>query len=308
MDTYVLPKIIRHDKDAPCYVANKLPDTRYQFFYNEETGEYLIKHNNGPYRAMTGDDEYELRIWAIHNGFTMSTVKLAITELADLNRISLIRDGLTALVWDGMPRIDAVAACLHVEREWPQDVAQRWLTSWMLGAVGKVLSNEQNPVLVLEGKSEIGKSYFAKWLGIAIKSAFIAADLKPRSRTAAYNAQRYFVWEITNLDDIKNDAVFGFRTFITQEASISRAYRNPRKINVSLIATTTAHIHPCMTKAMGSRRFLILPITRIDWSYTAFDPRQVWAEAVARWRSGERGTLNEDDIKLRDALFLSRQA
>lgn len=307
MSNYVLPPIIRSDKDAPCYVANKLPSTGYRFFYNIETGEYLIKQNDGPYRAMDGDDEFNLRIWAINNGFTMSTVKLAITELAYLNRISLIRDGLTSLTWDGVSRIDSVATCFHVEQRWPQDNARRWLTSWMLGAVGKVLSNEQNPVLVIEGESEIGKSYFTQWLGSAIESSFISADIKPQSRTASYNAQRYFVWEITNLDDIKNDAIYDFKTFITQESSISRAYRDPRKVNASFIATTDKHKHPCMTKEMGSRRFLILPVISIDWSYTKLSPRRVWAEAVARWRSGERGTLRDDDIKLRDALFLSRQ-
>lgn len=307
MDKYVLPPIIRSDKDAPCYVANKLPNTGYFFFYNIETGEYLIKQNGGLYRAMDGDDEFKLRIWAINNGFTMSTVKLAITELADLNRISLIRDGLISLTWDGVSRIDSVATCFHVERGWPKDISNRWLTSWMLGAVGKVFSNEQNPVLVIEGESEIGKSYFAQWLGSAIESSFIAADIKPSSRTAAYNAQRYFVWEITNLDDIKNDAIYDFKTFITRESSISRAYRDPRKVNASLIATTNTHKHPCMTEKMGSRRFLILPVTYIDWNYTAVSSSQLWAEAVARWRSGERGTLRDDDIKLRDALFLSRQ-
>lgn len=307
MNNYVLPPIIRSDKDAPCYVANKLPSTGYLFFYNVETGEYLIKQNGGPYRAMDGNDEYNLRIWSINNGFTMSTVKLAITELADLNRISLVKDGLTSLTWDGVSRIDSVAKCFHVERGWPQDTANRWLKSWMLGAVGKVLGKEQNPVLVLEGKRETGKSYFAKWLGSAIESAFIAADIKPRSRTAAYNAQRYFVWEITNLDAIKNDAIYDFKTFITRESSISRAYRDPRKVNASFIATTNSQTHLCMTKEMGSRRFLILPLINIDWSYTEVSPQQLWAEAVARWRSGERGTLMDDDIKLRDALFLSRQ-
>lgn len=303
MDAYTVPQITRNDKTAPSYVANMLAHAGYHFFYNTETGDYVLKHNGGPYRAMDGDDEHNLKVWAIRNGIKPSDVKYAIAELADLNRISLIKDSLESLTWDGQQRIADLAACLQVTRKWPRDLALRWLTSWMLGAVGKVLGDAQNPVLVIEGDSGIGKSYLAYWLGSAIESAFISSDLKLNNRKSIYNAQRYFVWEILNLDQIRGADVISFRNFITLNRGSVRSNANQRKLNASFIATTRIRKHECMTTQMGSRRFLILPVMHIDWIYTALNSRQLWAEAVYRWRAGERGTLQGDDIKLRDDLF-----
>ena len=42
--------------------------------------------------------------------------------------------------------------------------------------------------------------------------------------------------------------------------------------------------------ATGNRRYLVLTLTGLDWSYQQLDPRQVWAEAVAR-RDAKRGNL-----------------
>lgn len=306
MDAYTVPQITRNDKTAPSFVANLLAHSGYHFFYNTETGDYLLKHNGGPYRAMDGDDEHNLKVWAIKNGIKPSVVKYAIAELADLNRISLIRDSLLALRWDGVHRIVEISESFITYGLPNVALHYKFLTAWMLGAVGKVLGSEQNPVLVIEGNSGIGKSRFARWLGSGVESAFLSEDLRINNKRSIYNAQRYFVWEITNLDSIKKSDIGSFKSFITREESIAPGFSNPRKLNASFIATAKIQKHDCMTWEMGSRRFLIIPTLILSDYYTNFDPQQVWAEAVARWLSGERASLSEEDIDLRDRLFESR--
>ena len=45
----------------------------------------------------------------------------------------------------------------------------------------------------------------------------------------------------------------------------------------------------------GSRRFRVCTITKIDWAYeAAIDINQVWAQAVALYRDGERWTLDAE--------------
>jgi hypothetical protein len=49
----------------------------------------------------------------------------------------------------------------------------------------------------------------------------------------------------------------------------------------------------------GSRRFMVVVITAVDWKYsTELDPAQVWAEANAAFLAGESGDLPDTESQL----------
>ena len=58
-----------------------------------------------------------------------------------------------------------------------------------------------------------------------------------------------------------------------------------------------------LTDPTGNRRFLICRLARVNWGYTALDPHQVWAEAMAMYKQiPDAYRLSPDEVKLRAAI------
>lgn len=276
-----------------------LAHSGYHFFYNTETGSYLIKTNEGMYRDMNSDDARSLNVWARENNVDQTVLDRAIAELASVNRISLIRDSLLSLKWDGKKTIAEVSEALLPYYEYLEFSVAPYtlLKSWMLGAVGKVLGDEPGHLLLIEGDSGIGKSKFITWLCSGIESIYLYKDLNFTDKTTIYNAQRYFVWQISNFDSIKPFEADFLCDFIQQKEGSTQEFKDCRKLNASFIAESQIQRHGCMATPFTRFCFLIMPLDRISDYYTEFDPSQAWAEAVARWLSGERWYLtSQDDV------------
>lgn len=293
MNTYKVPHITRKDKTEPSYVACLLADEGYRFFSNKETGVYLLKHNDSPYRDLSSEDEHDLKCWAVRNCVAPSIMKRAVAELADLNPISLIRDSLLSLRWNKKHTIAEIAESLLTPYHYTLHVSPfNMLKAWMIGAVGKVLGDWCNSVLVIESASDIGARDFVRWLCSGVESVYLADELDFRGTSRVYNTQRYFLWEITNLDRIKSSDTERFIDLIIQKEGTALGSVHPRKLNASFIATAKMQKHACMASYFCKHWFFIMPLGRISDYYTNFDPKQAWAEAVVLWRSGERGWLD----------------
>jgi hypothetical protein len=101
-----------------------------------------------------------------------------ITEVSYRHRHSPLSDYFDSLIWDGTPRLREFAqAYLQDDDAVVEDDDGRveylrciYFPKWMVGAVAKVFTEgkEQNAVLVLAGKQNIGKSTFARRLGEGI--------------------------------------------------------------------------------------------------------------------------------------------
>jgi hypothetical protein len=243
----------------------------------------------------------------------------AVAVLADKHKYARIRDRLRGLTWDEQAHIARLADHLLTR---PGDViiyadgtqrraAEAFLRRWLIGAVGQILDQQQNLVLVLAGPQDAGKSAFARWLGSILPEAYYEGRFEPEAKDTALRMLESLVWEIGELDGVTSKhAAAILKLMLTQEEVIARrAYgrydiRGP--VRASFIGTVNDDNEGFLVDPTGNRRYMVISLTGIDWAYTQLDATQVWAEAVAAYQAGERGRPSDEERAWRDRVNAER--
>ena len=110
----------------------------------------------------------------------------------------------------------------------PDGWFHRWLYRWMVGAIAKVYDAARNPMLVLSGPQDIGKSYFVKWLCADLPDNFMKQAINPDDKDAELRLSDTFIWEVDELPNTttrqNSEALKSFLTlpFIKRRAAYGR--------------------------------------------------------------------------------------
>jgi hypothetical protein len=215
-----------------------------------------------------------------------------------------IKDYLSGLEWDGKPHIHSLAS--HFTSSDPEivydDTTRRslveiYLYRWLIGAVAKVFDRKQNAMLVLGGPQGIGKSEFVRWLCTKLPAHYFEGQIQPGDRDSMLRFATNFIWEVAELDATTRRADrSALKGALTQESiKLRKAYGHfdtEAPAIVSFIGTFNPDHAGFLDDPSGSRRFWITTITHINWAYQQnIDIDQVWAEAVAAYRSGKSWRL-----------------
>ncbi len=205
-----------------------------------------------------------------------------------------VRDYLDGLAWDGVPRLDRVfTAYLGAEdTEYTRKVARLLFCS----GVARIYAPGQkyDYLVVLIGAQGTGKSTFVRIMGVDwFSDSLKIIDMK--DKTAAEKLLGVWVVEIPEMDGFGKVDSNTIKSFLTmQEDRFRPAYARhtvdrPRQF----IAVGTTNKQDFLTDETGNRRFLPVDIGVINPVKSVFSELrpiidQIWAEAVARWRAGER--------------------
>ncbi len=208
------------------------------------------------------------------------------------NTFHPIRDYLSALVWDGMPHISALAA--HVTDEY--GVFEQWLRKWMIGAVAKALNEHQNAVLVWDGAQGIGKSQLVHWLcPPAVSRYFSESALDLRDKDNYIRLAGTWLWELGEFGQtIRHVDREALKNFVSQKTvKVRKPYDRFDTFKPALASMigTVNNESGILDDPTGNRRFWVTRIHKIDWAYTRLDVNQLWAEAAAAYKAGEPWTL-----------------
>jgi len=180
-----------------------------------------------------------------------------------------------------------------------------YLKKWLVGAVAKAYTGDQNAMLVLDGKQGIGKSQFAKWIN-PIKGFFHEGAIYPDSKDCLINLTKYFIWEVSELGATTRKADReALKDFITKEWLNFRApyaKQNTSKKALSTFIGTINNEAGFLTDPSGNRRFNVITIKKIDWGYTKLNINEVWARAYNLYQNGFDYKLTFDEAKARDTL------
>ena len=117
---------------------------------------------------------------------------------ASKNRFHPIADYLENLRWDGNDYIGKL--CNYFEDE--QNVFHLWIKRWLIGCVAKVLAipqGQQNRMLILDGKQDIGKSYFVRWLCRPVPAYGIENPINPEDKDNRIRLMSKWIWEVSEL-------------------------------------------------------------------------------------------------------------
>lgn len=193
-----------------------------------------------------------------------------------------------------------------------------WLLKWMVGAVGKVMNAgtdepTQNPMLVLVGPQNLGKSRFVRWLCSGIPAYFIESHIATDDKDTWLRLASHFVWEVAELQAvIKKQDREALKDFITHDKITTRKAYGRFDVHVnataSLVGTVNENGTGFLNDPTGNRRFLTCELTAIDWAYATINPDEVWAEAWYLFgQNNNAWQLTPDEIAKRDEINLRFQ-
>lgn len=264
---------------------------------NRDRG-YSIRKND-----MTGQDEWHgrpindadlglLRVAIEQAGMHSVGADLtagAVRAVAELNRYHPVRDWLESLHHDGKPRLDSwLTRYLGVDASPYSPAVGR---AFLVAMVARVMRPgcKHDHVLVLGGAQGIGKSTACRILG-----GDWAGDNMPSIRDGAREAGLYlrghWLVELAELAPSRKAEQEDLKAFLTRAADEIRApyARRADIVPRQCVFVGTTNEPTFLRDASGGRRYW--PVTcgaRIDTEGLAADREQLFAEAVAAFRSGE---------------------
>jgi predicted P-loop ATPase len=174
-----------------------------------------------------------------------------------------------------------------------------YLRKWLIGAVGKVYGTMQNPMLVLNGDQQLGKSFFARWL-CPLKGFFLEAPINPDDKDNEVRLMSNWVWEVGELGaTTRRTDLSTLKFFLTKgQVCVRKAYGRRDTIKpamASFIGTINPDGAGFLNDNTGERRFRAVTLTGIDWDYAKLDVNQLWAEAFTAYKNGETNDLTFEE-------------
>ena len=237
--------------------------------------------------------------------FSSRNHDVSFTKVADDRRFHPIRDYMNALPeWDKVPRIETLLVrCLQADdTRYVRTVTRKTFAA----AVARVYrpGTKYDSILVLDGAQGIGKStIFKDLVGDEYYSDTLSlTDMNDKS--GAEKLQGFWIVEIGELAGMKKADIEKVKAFLSTADD---------KYRPSYGKTVESHPRQCIIIASvngergylrditGNRRFWIVKLHQDEqkkrWHFTKEERDQIWAEAKAIYKSGEKLYLEADMIK-----------
>lgn len=202
-----------------------------------------------------------------------------------------------ALRWDGRSRIEALVHSFKAQADqYSVAVVRRWLIS----AVARSFDPgcKTDVLLILVGAQGFRKS---SWFRVMAGSEhFVDQGLDTKSRDSLLAARRALLWEIPELANMKRECPNNVKAFVSRAVDdIRMPYgRSVVSLPRRFVLCGSTNETTFLRDSSGGRRFWPLKVGMIDLAWTHANRDQLWAEAVAAYRSGEQWWLTEEEEAL----------
>lgn len=249
----------------------------------------------------TDTDDANLRVWMEKHYDITGKEKIADALTAVLTRHSYhpIRDYLSGLTWDGVPRLDRIIIDYMGAED--SELNRAMSRKHFVAAVARVFNPgcKYDYCLIMSGAEGIGKSTLlrvmgGKWFNDSITTL--------EGKEGMEQLRRAWVVELGELSSIKRSDVEQVKAHLSKQVDIYRAayarrvLEHPRQC--VFCGTTNEALF--LKGDTGNRRFWVIPVVAElrkyrDWSEAIRRDRdQLWAEAVHYYKQGEPLYLSEE--------------
>lgn len=282
--------ILRHDKHLKGIAYNSHRDA-----IDVRDGHPLPWKQIRP--GWTDTDFANLKIYVekVHGLYSPTKTKEALIATSAERAYHPVRDYLAGLpAWDGVERIDRLLIDYLGAPDTPYTRAVTRKT--LVAAVARVTHPgiKFDQVLILNGPQGIGKStIFAKLGKQWFSDALTLTDM--RDKSGAEKLQGNWINELGELAGMRKMEVETVKSFISKtEDKYRAAYgtvveSHPRQC---IIVGSTNAESGFLRDSTGNRRFWPVAVTgdspKHTWDLTDEVIDQLWAEAVAAWKGGEK--------------------
>lgn len=213
------------------------------------------------------------------------------------NSFHPIQEYLNNLKWDGKSRIDN----LLIDYFGAEDnlYSREAIAKTIIGAVARVFRPgcKFDLVLTLVGDQGTNKSSFFKLLS---KDWFSDTFMTVQGKEALEQIQGAWIIEIAELSGFRKAEVEAVKHFLTkQEDQFRPAYARASEVfKRQCIFVGTTNRKDFLTDPTGNRRFMPIDversrITKDVWKELPAEVDQIWAEAVVRFKQGEKLYLSD---------------
>ena len=301
--------LVRNREDRPSACPHNVllilehdPDL-HGLFWLDEFGNRVVLDRAPPWTGGTQDeftevDAMELCAWIGHpDRYTLSTgpelVLQCVEAVARRRRRHTVREYLSGLKWDGVPRVERMFTDLFGCDDVPY--IRGAAPCFMVSAVSRILwADPSQPtkgskvdfMLVLEGNQGAGKTtavlelFTAGWYAEATES--------PAHKDFYQTLRGRWCLEIGEMDSFSKADVAKVKQAITVRFDTYRpSYgRTARSFRRECVFVGTTNRDDYLRDETGARRFLPIKVGSVSIEAVVAAREQLWAEAVQMYRSG----------------------
>lgn len=216
----------------------------------------------------------------------------ALSLHSEKHKFNDVKNYLSGLQWDGVPRLDTLFVDYLGAADTPytRAVTRKAFTA----AVARALEPgcKYDTMLILAGPQGIGKSTLLDKMS---KGWFNDGIRTFEGKEASELLQGVWLVEISELDAFRSSDVARIKQFLSLRADRFRAAygRHVKDIPRCCVFFGTTNTMEFLRDKTGNRRFWpvdtgVAPRSKSVWDDLDREMDQIWAEAVMRWRLGER--------------------
>lgn len=256
-----------------------------------------------PWRESTGtwsdsDDSFLRHLLEKSYGVSSRDKIFDAVQIVAMNhKFHPVRDYLDTCEWDGLARLDTLLVDYLGAEDTPYTRAVTRKT--LAAAVARVLDPgcKFDYMLTLRGCQGLGKSRLLRRLGV---DWFSDSFSSVQGKESYEQNQGVWIFEVGELAGLKKAEAENIKLFISKQVDRFRpAYgRRTQEFPRQCIFIGTTNEQQFLRDATGNRRFWVVdtpnaPRYRLD-DFTDDEVRQVWAEALLRYRAGEQLYLTDE--------------
>ena len=278
--------------------------------YDLFSGRAVLKRDL-PWRPMALDpqwnnNDYNGLIEYVDQYYRGLTGKTALMDEADhvfaQNNFHPVRDYLNGLQWDGTERLDTMLTdYLGAE---PSELTGAMTRKHFAAAVARVMTPgiKYDYVLTLIGPEGSGKSTLVRLM--ARDTWFTDSLNSIEGKEAMEQLRGKWLVEMGELTNYKKSTSEAYKAFLSkQDDSFRPAYgRKTETYPRQCVFFATTNEKAFLKGDTGNRRFWVVECGAVDpvkdvWDDLPGEVDQLWAEAVVRWKAGERLFLDREMTK-----------
>lgn len=239
--------------------------------------------------------------------------RYACVKTAKERRINPPKDYFETLKWDGINRLDFWLHDFMGAHTQPQEYLALVGAKWMIGAVSRVYNPgaKFDSMIVFEGKQRIGKSLALQYLATFNGETYFGDNFGDiHNKDTLMSLQGKLIIEVGEMASFKKAENNDKKAFITRQVD---EYRPPYGRTVAkrpryfvLAGTTNETEDGYLTDDTGNGRYWPVRCDEIDLDGLKIMREQLWAEAIFRFKSGERTWLLKEQLELAMAQQDSR--
>jgi len=254
-------------------------------------------------RIWRDTDDTELTIWLNQQGLNCSEkqIRSVVISVAFKNPYDDLVNYLEGIDWDGVPRIDNWLKS-YCYAEGPEEYLTAVGSKWLIGAAARGLNPgvKCDTILVLEGTQGRKKSSMLSTL--AVNDKWFKDGLSHIGhKDAKQELLGHWIVEISELEAMSKAEVGNIKEFISCRNDKFRppygrtVQEFPRRCAMAGTFNPTGTGY--LKDSSGGRRFWPVTVERdIDLTALERDRDQLWAEAVVRYKQGDKWWIEDKTI------------